>query len=176
MQSNLFVKRVLPLVMALSVIGCWDSQSVQIVEEKPSALFCFIDKEDSENESVGPETSLELLVLDPCYSPGLELIDALCTVDVVGQVINVTSTFEYLQVSEFAASVCRQEYTRCGAASLPSLDGEYTLVHGDVERSIEFPSDSNLDCSRVRQPIWDRMAGRIMYPVTGEIREIEEYE
>lgn len=169
MDSTL--KRALSIVLALSAVGCWQSESVEILENSPRVKFCFFDQEDSENESVGPDTSIELIVLEPCFPANRELVDAGCTVDVVDNKINVTSAFEYLHLSDFAPAVCRVGYARCEATS---LDGQYTLVHGDVERSVAFPSDSNLDCNSVRKPYGDALTGEFIDPVTGEITDMGE--
>lgn len=107
--------------------------NTKLVQNDPSAELCLVEKEEG----------FELIVFYSCQSDGLELLKAECSTEVADTSLEVTSTFEY-EVHEITRGVCRQYQVTCPLPTIP--DGDYTIHHGDSQRTLSLPSDSNLDC------------------------------
>lgn len=107
--------------------------NTKLIQDDPDAELCLLEK----------DSGFELLVFYTCQSDGLELLEAECSVDVTDNLLEATSSFEY-EVHEIARGACRQYQVTCPLPALP--DGEYTIIHGDSQRTFGIPSDTNLDC------------------------------
>lgn len=124
---------ILAIILILSLVGCANVDK-QILEDDPATKLCLLEREEGH----------ELVIFYTCQSDAKELVEANCSVDVIDNTLEVTSSFEY-EVGEVARGLCHRHQITCPVSSLP--DGEYILHHGESEHNFTLPSDTNLDCA-----------------------------